>query len=424
MKGQVPVEAVKDLSLNRANAIKEALLKKYTDLDANRFNVDGVGWDRPVDRAQPDQEPPGRDQGAHCREGELTEPSTRLWNAKPRAINRCGRRTAPAAGSLSPSLASVARPAGSPCAGRCLAWQAVLMGVACIVRLLCSLVVCHARRFRKSESSRRRRGSRARPKPLRASTASGSTGRLTRNLLTTLRRLGLGFGLAALVGVPLGVLCGCFPRVQAFFLPMTLFGRNIPVAALIPLTFSLFGIGELQKVMFIFIACVAFIVWDTARAIEEVGSQYIDTAYTLGAGTLADDRQGAAASGTAQRVQLASLAVRPGFRLHHAGRGGEVWRRGRRPGRPHQYLATARAPRTRAPDPADHPGRRSRHRQAAFLRFRQNCFRTVTAAWGSCTVSSGRCCTPGRTCGWRSWKTLRGLIGRRTPTNPTLPDTP
>ncbi len=49
MKGQVPVEAVKDLSLKRATAIKEALVKKYTDLDANRFNVDGVGWDRPVD---------------------------------------------------------------------------------------------------------------------------------------------------------------------------------------------------------------------------------------------------------------------------------------------------------------------------------------------------------------------------------------
>jgi outer membrane protein OmpA-like peptidoglycan-associated protein len=49
MKGQVPVEAVKDLSLKRANAIKDALLKKYTDLDPNRFNVDGVGWDRPVD---------------------------------------------------------------------------------------------------------------------------------------------------------------------------------------------------------------------------------------------------------------------------------------------------------------------------------------------------------------------------------------
>jgi NitT/TauT family transport system permease protein len=108
---------------------------------------------------------------------------------------------------------------------------------------------------------------------------------LMRNILITVRRLALGFGLAALIGVPLGVLCGCFGRVQAFFMPMVLFGRNIPVAALVPLTFSLFDIGEMQKVMFIFIACVAFVVWDTTRAIEEVGGQYIDTAYTLGAGT-------------------------------------------------------------------------------------------------------------------------------------------
>jgi NitT/TauT family transport system permease protein len=64
---------------------------------------------------------------------------------------------------------------------------------------------------------------------------------------------------------------------------MSIFGRNIPVAALIPLTFSLFGIGELQKALFIFIACVAFVLSDTARGIAEVGGQYIDTAYTLGA---------------------------------------------------------------------------------------------------------------------------------------------
>lgn len=106
---------------------------------------------------------------------------------------------------------------------------------------------------------------------------------LTRNVLVTLRRLSLGFGLATLVGVPLGVLCGCFSRVNAFFLPLSLFGRNIPLAALTGLTFSLFGIGEQQKIMFIFIACVAFILSDTARAIEDVGGQYVDTAYTLGA---------------------------------------------------------------------------------------------------------------------------------------------
>lgn len=106
---------------------------------------------------------------------------------------------------------------------------------------------------------------------------------LSRNLAATLKRVVLGFGLAALVGIPLGVLCGCYSRLQAFFNPLSLVGRNIPVAALIPLTYSLFHIGELQKVLFIFIACVAFVLSDTARAIREVGTPYIDTAYTLGA---------------------------------------------------------------------------------------------------------------------------------------------
>ncbi|MBI4601750.1 MAG: ABC transporter permease [Planctomycetes bacterium] len=106
---------------------------------------------------------------------------------------------------------------------------------------------------------------------------------LARNIGASLRRVALGFGLAALVGVPLGVLCGCFTRLNAFFSPLSIFGRNIPIAALIPLTFYFFGIGEMQKVMFIFIACVAFVISDTARAVLDVGGEYIDTAYTLGA---------------------------------------------------------------------------------------------------------------------------------------------
>ena len=72
MKGQVPVEAVKDLSLKRANAIKEALLKKYTDLDAQSIQRRWRGLGPPGRPAQPEQEPPRRDQGAHRGKGELT----------------------------------------------------------------------------------------------------------------------------------------------------------------------------------------------------------------------------------------------------------------------------------------------------------------------------------------------------------------
>ena len=54
MKGQVPANLVKELSLNRAIAIKEALLQKFKDLDPNRFAVEGMGWDTPADPADPD----------------------------------------------------------------------------------------------------------------------------------------------------------------------------------------------------------------------------------------------------------------------------------------------------------------------------------------------------------------------------------
>jgi NitT/TauT family transport system permease protein len=110
--------------------------------------------------------------------------------------------------------------------------------------------------------------------------------KLVPNTLVTLKRVMFGFGLAALIGVPLGVAAACFPAVRAFLYPVTIFGRNIPVAALIPLTFFLFGIGEFQKVMFLFIASVAFVISDATAAVLEVPQRYVDTALTLGASRL------------------------------------------------------------------------------------------------------------------------------------------
>jgi len=106
---------------------------------------------------------------------------------------------------------------------------------------------------------------------------------LARNTAVTLRRVSLGFLLAALVGVPVGVLAGCFARVNAFLSPLVMFGRNIPLAAVLPILIFIFPGGEQRKVMFIFIACVAFVISDTAQAIRDVAERYVDTAYTLGA---------------------------------------------------------------------------------------------------------------------------------------------
>jgi NitT/TauT family transport system permease protein len=106
---------------------------------------------------------------------------------------------------------------------------------------------------------------------------------LTRNTGASLWRVLQGYGLALLVGVPLGVLAGCFRRIGAFLAPITVFGCNVPVVALVPLTVLWFGSDEKQKVMFIFIACVAFVISDATRTIRDVDDKYLDTAYTLGA---------------------------------------------------------------------------------------------------------------------------------------------
>ena len=106
---------------------------------------------------------------------------------------------------------------------------------------------------------------------------------LLQSIAATLWRVVLGFGLAVLVGVPAGVVAGSWRVVDAAAAPLALFGRNIPIAALIPLTILWFGIGEAQKVMFIFLACVPFVFSDTVAAIVGIPDRYVDTAQTLGA---------------------------------------------------------------------------------------------------------------------------------------------
>src|SRR5262249_5758012 len=114
---------------------------------------------------------------------------------------------------------------------------------------------------------------------------------LIASIAATLRRVLIGFGLAALIGVPLGIIAGSWrvfaaaagPVAQAAAAPVALFGRNLPVAALIPLTILWFGIDETQKVMFIFIACVPFVFSDAVASITGVPDRYVETAQTLGA---------------------------------------------------------------------------------------------------------------------------------------------
>jgi outer membrane protein OmpA-like peptidoglycan-associated protein len=45
---------VQELSFNRANAVKEGILRKFPSLQPNQFSTAGMGWDRPADATDPD----------------------------------------------------------------------------------------------------------------------------------------------------------------------------------------------------------------------------------------------------------------------------------------------------------------------------------------------------------------------------------
>jgi NitT/TauT family transport system permease protein len=100
----------------------------------------------------------------------------------------------------------------------------------------------------------------------------------------TIWRVVGGFVLAALVAVPVGILMGAYKPIEAFLEPFVSFARYLPASAFIPLLILWAGIGELQKLLVIFIGSVFQIVLMVAVAVGSVRRDLVEAALTLGAG--------------------------------------------------------------------------------------------------------------------------------------------
>jgi len=103
------------------------------------------------------------------------------------------------------------------------------------------------------------------------------------DIAMTLWRVLAGFILAALVGVPLGIAMGAHKGIEAFLEPFVSFCRYLPASAFIPLLILWAGIGELQKVLLIFIGSVFQIVLMVAVCVGAARRDLVEAAYTLGA---------------------------------------------------------------------------------------------------------------------------------------------
>ncbi len=99
----------------------------------------------------------------------------------------------------------------------------------------------------------------------------------------TLYRVLIGFVLAVLVGVPLGVLMARWQRVERFFLPLLSALMPIPSFALVPLFMLWFGIGDLTTILIVFYAATFPMVLNTWTGVRAVNPLWLRAAGAMGA---------------------------------------------------------------------------------------------------------------------------------------------
>jgi NitT/TauT family transport system permease protein len=99
----------------------------------------------------------------------------------------------------------------------------------------------------------------------------------------TLYRVMFGFGLAVVVGLPLGILMGRFQRVENFFLPLVSALMPIPSFALVPLFMLWFGIGNLTTILIVFYAATFPMMFNTWSGVRSVNPLWLRAAGAMGA---------------------------------------------------------------------------------------------------------------------------------------------
>lgn len=101
----------------------------------------------------------------------------------------------------------------------------------------------------------------------------------------SLTRLGLGIGIAAVLGLSLGMLAGTLPLFGTPLSPLLTVLSMVPPLAILPVLFIVFGLGELSKVVLIVIGIAPAIARDVEQRAREIPRELLIKAQTLGANT-------------------------------------------------------------------------------------------------------------------------------------------
>lgn len=107
-------------------------------------------------------------------------------------------------------------------------------------------------------------------------------GFVTRDILASFSRVAIGFTLAAIISIPLGISMGAYASIRAFMEPIIGILRYMPAPAFIPLLIIYLGLNEEPKITLIFIGTVFYNTLMIMDAVKFVPKDLIETTYTLG----------------------------------------------------------------------------------------------------------------------------------------------
>jgi NitT/TauT family transport system permease protein len=119
------------------------------------------------------------------------------------------------------------------------------------------------------------------PGPITVLTSMGelmANGTLLKNTVASLFRVSLGFSLAVILGVPIGIILGRLEITKILFNPLIQFLRPISPLAWIPLAMLWFGLGDPPAIFLIFLASFFPMVVSTSVAVETIKPTYFQVA--------------------------------------------------------------------------------------------------------------------------------------------------
>ena len=101
------------------------------------------------------------------------------------------------------------------------------------------------------------------------------------NILSSLKRVALGFGLAAIVGIPVGFMIGRFKFLSSMFNPLISLLRPVSPLAWLPIGLLVFKGANPAAIWTIFICSIWPMIINTAVGVQRVPQDYMNVARVL-----------------------------------------------------------------------------------------------------------------------------------------------